>query len=495
MKRTLTFMLLLACFSAHAQYNKFRNAEAPVSSHEFAPLGSLGYAYQHGHFLQLALIYGTNYGQKKGIVKTSLGQRLNNSKWHHSIFGIGLGTDIGWMLSGNTVYGPKAFVEFETYQKTLFYRINAIQYFVNDAHDLRVMPEFGVYVGKHHHFAVLAGYSQPVKKQIKEISRLKIGLNIYPAFINGITYKVAKEQKADTSRFKPVDGIKEPDMVLVQGGTFKMGANMIQYKDKRVLRIENVPEDEKPQHDVTLPDYYIGRNEVTYAEFREFVKQTGYETQKHRVDKINNGIFYQLGILKNTQGACFWNGKEWENRHLNMDYNAHGHLRTVDEDNHPVIYVTVNDALKYCEWLSVQTGKKYRLPTEAEWEYAAAGGNKSAGYTLPGGNTPEEIAWYKGNSKRTTHMVGIKKPNELGINDMAGNVMEMCMDWYDAQYYERATPNNPQGADESLTGNHYYSIRGSSWAGSAADSRITSRNYCEMGTASNCLGFRLVAEK
>lgn len=493
MKYTVTFFLLLLAQIAVAQYDKFRTSSTPVSSHAFAPLGSVGYSYQHAHFLQMALIYGTNYAYPKSH-KTNTHPLRTDGNWDYNIFGIGIGTDIGW-LPDNRVFGPKVFIEFETYQKTLFYRINAIQYFMGDRHDMRIMPEFGVYLGGKHHVAIMGGYSQPVAKRIKDISRFKIGLNIYPAMINGITYKVAKEKREDTAAFKPVTGIREPDMVFVQGGTFMMGATIIKVKDKRVLKITDVPEEERPEHEVTLPDYYIGKNEVTYAEFREFIKQTGYVTEKDRVDKINNGIFYQLGIIKNKQGACFWNGNEWENRHLNLDNDASGRIRTADMDNHPVIYITVNDALKYCEWLSVQTGIKYRLPTEAEWEYAAAGGSKSMDYIFPGGNVLDEVAWCKSNSKKTTHKAGTKKPNELGINDMAGNVMEMCMDWYDANYYQRAKPENPQGPEEYISSDHYYSIRGSSWAGNADDSRTTRRNFCETSTASNCLGFRVVAEK
>jgi formylglycine-generating enzyme required for sulfatase activity len=494
MKVRLTLVLLFTALSSQAQYDKFRKAEGPVSSHAYAGLGSIGYAYQRGHFLQLALIYGTNYNHVNNSLKNRIDNLKYDVKWDYAVFGIGAGADIGIVQSG-MAFGPKLFAEFETHQKMLLYRINVIQYFVNGGHDMRIMPEFGVYFGKKNHLAVLAGYSQPVAKQIKDISRLKIGLNVYPGLLNGITYKIAKEQKADAEAFKPAPGIKAPEMVLVQGGTFKMGANIDKYKYKSVLNVMNVPGDEKPEHEVTMPDYYIGKNEVTVAEFREFVKQTGYVTEKERINKINKGIFYRLGILKNRQGSCFWNGLNWQNKHLVWTNDVLGNNRADDQDNHPVIYVTVNDALKYCEWLSVQTGKKYRLPTEAEWEYAASGGNQNNNFIFPGSDSLDEVAWHKGNSRKSTHMVGLKKPNELGIYDMAGNVMEMCSDWYDAHYYEKTALTNPQGPEQSSTIIRYYSIRGSSWAAGAADSRTTRRNFCEMGTASNCLGFRVVAEK
>lgn len=494
MKYTLTFAMLFLCLCTQAQYDKFRKAEGPISSHAFSSLGSVGYAYQRGHFLQLALIYGTNYNHVNNSLRNRIDNLKYDVKWDYAVFGVGMGADIGVVQSG-MAFAPKIFAEFETHQKMLLYRVNVLQYFAGGRHDMRLMPEFGVYFGKKTHYAVLAGYSQPLRHQIKEISRLRVGVNVYPAILNGIAYKVARERKADEVGFTKTNTVKEPEMVYVAGGTYNMGCNADKYKDRAQFGVLNIPGDEKPKHEVTLPDFYIGKNEVTVAEFREFVKQTGYVTEKERIANINKGIFYRMGILKNKQGSCYWNGLNWQNKHLTWQNDALGNKRTDDQENHPVIYITVNDALKYCEWLSVQTGKKYRLPTEAEWEYAAGGGNQSGDYFFAGGDSLDDVAWYKENSRKSTHMVGIKKPNELGINDMTGNVMEMCLDWYDAHYYEKTILNNPQGPEQSSTIIRYYSIRGGSWGASPADCRIPRRNFSEMGTASNCLGFRLVAEK
>lgn len=482
------------CIHAHAQYDKFRKAEGPVSSHAFSYLGSAGYAYQKGHFLQLGLIYGTNYNHVNNNVKNRLDNMKYDVKWDYAVFGMGLGADIGIVKSG-MAFAPKIFGEFETHQKLLFYRFNLIQYFAGGKHDLRLMPEVGAYFGKGSHIAVMAGYSQPLKQQIKDISRLRIGINVYPAGLSTLASKVKLEKEKAEAPIKKVDGIKEPDMVFVQGGSFQLGCEQDQYKDRSQFSTMSIPGDERPRHEAIIPDFSIGKYEVTVAEFKEFVKQTGYITEKEQVAKLNKGIFYKLGLLRKRQGSCFWNGLNWQNKDLTWRQDALGNKRTDDQDNHPVIYVTVNDALRYCEWLSVQTGKKYRLPTEAEWEFAASDGAKNANNIFAGGDVIDDVAWFKDNGRKCTHMVGVKKASELGIYDMTGNVMEMCMDWYDAHYYEKSILRNPTGPEQSKTIIRYYSIRGGSWGAPPADCRIRRRNYAEMSTATNCLGFRLVMEK
>ena len=145
--------------------------------------------------------------------------------------------------------------------------------------------------------------------------------------------------------------------------------------------------------------------------------------------------------------------------------------------NRPVINVSWLDAVAYCNWLSEQhhltkvytingdqvtadwKADGYRLPTEAEWEYAARGGNKSKGYKYAGSNDLDEVAWYSGNSGRTTHPVGQKKPNELGLYDMSGNVWEWCQDWYDNDYYKNSPKENPKGPASGT----YRVLRGGSW--------------------------------
>ncbi|PID89779.1 MAG: hypothetical protein CSA05_00540 [Bacteroidia bacterium] len=206
----------------------------------------------------------------------------------------------------------------------------------------------------------------------------------------------------------------EPKMVFVKGGEFIMGNN-------------DGDDDEKPAHQVFLNDYYIGQYEVTMGEFENFCSATGREPVRK---------------------------ESWSRA------------------NHPAIYVTWDMAVEYCKWLSKETGKKYRLPTEAEWEYAARGGEKSQGYKYSGNNDIDEVAWYQGSIPEDgTQPVGSLKPNELGIYDMSGNVWEWCSDIYQKDYYTKSDKKNPKGAKRG----NWRIVRGGSWAGKARQARVTYR--------------------
>ena len=118
-----------------------------------------------------------------------------------------------------------------------------------------------------------------------------------------------------------------------------------------------------------------------------------------------------------------------------------------------------NDAVEFCKWLSVKEGEIYRLPTEAEWEYACRAGSSTV-YSFDGGTASlGDFAWYKGNSVGTTHPVGQKRPNELGLFDMHGNVWEWCSDGFAADYYKRTPSDDPPGTDPAAR----RTIRGGSW--------------------------------
>jgi formylglycine-generating enzyme required for sulfatase activity len=150
-----------------------------------------------------------------------------------------------------------------------------------------------------------------------------------------------------------------------------------------------------------------------------------------------------------------------------------------------VIHVSWNDAVAYCEWLSEKTGKKYRLPTEAEWEYAVRGGQKSKHYKYAGGDELSELAWYNENSGSKTHPVGGKKANELGLYDMSGNVWEWCQDWYGD--YSSASQTNPTGAS---TGTRRV-LRGGSWGYPDWNCRVSYRYFNSPTYRNINLGFRL----
>jgi len=215
--------------------------------------------------------------------------------------------------------------------------------------------------------------------------------------------------------------------VFVKGGTFQMG-NL----DKTVTN----GGDERPIHSVTVSDFYIGKYEVTQ--------------------------------------------KQWEEVMYRNKSSFKG-------DNLPVEKVSWNDIQKFIKKLNKKTGKTYRLPTEAEWEFAARGGTNSKGYKYAGSNNIDDVAWYSSNSGSKTHKVGTKQANELGIYDMSGNVWEWCSDWYGSSYYKNSPSNNPQGATSGS--NRVY--RGGGWSCSASYCRVANRRSSSPTNRISNLGFRL----
>jgi len=215
-------------------------------------------------------------------------------------------------------------------------------------------------------------------------------------------------------------------MVFVQGGSFHMGNN-----DGGI--------DEKPLHIVTLGDFFIGKFEVTQRQ-------------------------WQLVMGKNPS---FFKGCE----------------------DCPVEQVSWNDVQEFIRKLNRKSGKSYRLPTEAEWEYAAKGGNKSKGFTYSGSNNIDEVAWYGRNSDSKTHLVGQKQPNELGVYDMSGNVLEWCNDWYGR--YLPKSQNNPGGPSMG----DYRVYRGGGWGYLPKSCSTSNRDRSGPGSHSFNLGLRIVEGK
>lgn len=231
------------------------------------------------------------------------------------------------------------------------------------------------------------------------------------------------ETKTTTGRTSAI----EPEMVFVKGGTFTMGATSEQKKYAQ--------RNEWPPHSVTLSDYFIGKYEITQEQWKAV---------------MGNNPSYFKGDL-----------------------------------NCPVESVSWNEVQEYITKLNQQTGKTYRLPTEAEWEYAARGGSSSRGYKYSGSNTLSDVAWYDDNSNDETHPVGTKNPNELGIYDMSGNVYEWCSDWYGA--YSSNSQTNPQGPSEGSSRVR----RGGSWYDYASRCRVSYRFNGRAGDRACYLGFRL----
>ncbi len=256
----------------------------------------------------------------------------------------------------------------------------------------------------------------------------------------------------------------ENNMVLVQGGTFTIGCTKEQEADCYT--------EEKPSHKVTVKGFYINKYTVTVKEFEVFVKETNYVTGAEQVG-----------------WSPTYDGKKWQNKvtGINWRHNLDGSVYNENERNKPVIRVTWLDATEFCKWLSKKTNKKYRLPTEAEWEYAAIGGNKSRGYKFAGGNAINFLAWQ---DDTTTHVVGQKIPNELGLYDMSGNVWQWCSDWQVDEDYTSAPVVNPKGG---ATGN-FRIRRGGSWRSNGKNCRVAIRGWSQPDGSDLETGFRLVRD-
>lgn len=240
--------------------------------------------------------------------------------------------------------------------------------------------------------------------------------------------------EAPASEVFTVNGVSFT-MITVEGGTFTMGATPEQGSEADGI--------EKPTHEVTLSSYSIGQTEVTQE------------------------------LWMAVMGS---NPSEFT-----------GDL------NRPVETVSWNNCQEFIAKLNEMTGRQFRLPTEAEWEFAARGGLQSQGYKYAGGNTIDDVAWYYVNSyphydpsvERGTRPVGTKVPNELGLYDMSGNVSEWCQDWYGS--YTGAAQTNPTGPSSGL----YRIARGGSWFDFPHRIRVASRYYETPSYTGNIIGLRL----
>jgi sulfatase modifying factor 1 len=277
------------------------------------------------------------------------------------------------------------------------------------------------------------------------------------------TWAVLPLSAQNNTYLETVNGVSFT-MVRVQGGTFTMGCTAEQGGD--------CDDNESPAHQVILSDYSIGETEVTVAQFKVFVESTGYQTAS---EKEGRSWVYDGTLMAEKQG-------------VNWRHDIWGELRPESDYDHPVLYVNWEDARAYCEWLSQQTGRRYRLPTEAEWEYAARGGNKSLGFQYSGSNEIGEVAWYEDNSDKKTHAVKGKKANELGLYDMSGNVWEWCSDFYGD--YSSGNRTNPTGTD---AGSLRLS-RGGSWGNKSLQCRVSMRYGMMPNIGGFPQGFRLVSQ-
>ena len=288
-----------------------------------------------------------------------------------------------------------------------------------------------------------------------------------------------------------------PETVQIEGGTFEMG-------DTKNKGSSN----EKPVHTVTLTyDYEIGKYEMTNAQFLEFLNDAGVNS----TGQLNGHV-----VIDSSIGEF-----GYSNGTFSLKKSGKGH--------YPVIYVTWWGSIAYCNWLSQKEGipvaydtsdgslldengasttnitavKGYRLPTEAEWEYAArggqhdiSGGTEAHDFTYAGSNTIDDVGWYKGNSDNPTYPIyegtgtqkaGTKAANEAQIHDMSGNVFEWCQDGYNGDYYVNSPSQNPL----NFTDDYSRVYRGGCWILSAFSCRVSHRSHTTPGSNSSYVGFRL----
>lgn len=268
----------------------------------------------------------------------------------------------------------------------------------------------------------------------KEIKSLQDTIKNLHDTIDSLDVELKKLKLSSDSKevMSSVDRITVPgtsvafNMVRVVGGTFMMGAKE---DDKDALGSE------KPAHQVTLSDYWIGETQVTQD--------------------------------------------LWE---VVMGFNPSDHTGDL---NLPVETVSWNDCQRFIEKLNDLTGKSFYLPTEAQWEFAACGGNKSKGYRYAGGNDIHEIAWFGDNSRRKTHPVGKLKPNEQGLYDMSGNVWEWCQDVYG--FYRNDEQSNSTGSSYDS----YHVVRGGCYINNARRCRVSYRDKCMRSSKAPGIGLRL----
>ncbi len=236
----------------------------------------------------------------------------------------------------------------------------------------------------------------------------------------------------------------EPERVFIKGGTFKMGIALGLVR-RFLDEVGGGFVDDKREHEVTVSDFYIGKYEVTFAQYDAFCEAT----DKKKPDDGGMG-----------------------------------------RDNRPVMNISWYGSVAYCEWLSAQTGKKYRLPTEAEWEYACRAGTSTLYSWGDSEREEKDYAWCRTNSGWKTHEVGGKKPNAFGLYDMHGNVGEWCADWYETDYYKRSPRDNPKGPSSS----DVRVVRGGIYFDYGSGLRSGTRDFFMPYESCNWYGLRVVRD-
>ena len=266
-----------------------------------------------------------------------------------------------------------------------------------------------------------------------------------------------------------------PDMILVQGGTFTMGCTAEQTPD--------CDSDESPAHEITLTDFFISKYEVTQGQWQSL---TGY-TQAQMMSLAGSSNLYGVGATHPIyyvswyDAAVFCNQLSEQQGYTPCYYSDVAYTQIYGKNG--TTYSLPNTGMVF--WKPLSNG--YRLPTEAEWEYAARGGGLSQGYKYAGSNDVNLVAWYTNNSSSVAHAVGTKNANELGLYDLSGNLWEWCYDWYGGTYYSSSPPCAPTGPGSGSS----RVLRGGSWFVNAFNVRVAVRGGNTPDSRGGYYGFRL----
>jgi formylglycine-generating enzyme required for sulfatase activity len=277
-------------------------------------------------------------------------------------------------------------------------------------------------------------------------------------------YRTGMQDSAIATASYTIELPPPPDqMIYVPGGTFTMG-------DTRGYV------NELPTHTVTLNSFYIGKYEVTQAEYSQYM-QPGSSWRSDYGLGDNYPAYYVswYAILKYCNLRSMAEG-------LIPCYTINGSTNPANWGAVPTDYNDAWDAA-ICDW----NANGYRLPTEAEWEYAARGATNNPDYLYSGSDDINAVAWYESNSGQTSHPVGTKAPNGIGTYDMSGNVYEWCWDWYGYGYYSSSPQNNPTGPASGS----YRMVRCGGWIDSAGGCQVARRSNHVPSCGSYVVGFRL----
>ena len=262
----------------------------------------------------------------------------------------------------------------------------------------------------------------------------------------------------------------EMEFIFVKGGCYQMGDTFESRENKAlpyrpICAEDYVPaKDEEPLHEVCVSDFYLGKYEVTNRQYQRFALETGSHLPEWAEHESTYSIY--------TGGGGY--------------YAIMGDALTADD--HPVVGISWDDAAAFTDWLSVKTGWTFRLPTEAQWEFAARSGGKNEKWAGTNDHASlRKYAWFADNADGKTRAVGQKLPNDLGFHDMSGNVWEWCQDWYENRYYGSSPRHDPQGPAVGAM----RVLRGGSWISIPATVRAANRDWGYPSSRTSIYGFRV----